>query len=191
MSKKTKITKEDLDAFYQAVAGTKPLTQKKVKLAPKKVLVRTQPLNTPQDPHDDFVLNETASLAEVDSESFLSYKQPGIADKFLRKLRKGQYNVEAILDLHGETSEGARNAVIHFLKQCLSQEIRVVLIIHGKGHHSQKPILKNKLNLWLRDIQNVLAFCSAAPLHGNRGAIYVLLKQLSYTQNDKNKGDLF
>ena len=92
-------------------------------------------------------------------------------------MRKGQYNVEAILDLHGMTVAKANAEVDRFLQQCLHQGIRIVLIIHGKGHHSQEPILKNKLNHWLRSIDGVLAFCSAAKEHGSRGASYVLLKR--------------
>jgi len=38
-------------------------------------------------------------------------------------------------------------------------------------------VLKNKLNLWLRQHNDVLAYCSARQSDGGAGAIYVLLKQ--------------
>ena len=71
----------------------------------------------------------------------------------------------------------AENTLDSFLQDCMRKHCRVVLIIHGKNRRSDTPILKNKLNEWLRHIHVVLAFCSAQPLHGSRGAVYVLLKR--------------
>ncbi|MEE9156926.1 MAG: Smr/MutS family protein, partial [Gammaproteobacteria bacterium] len=39
------------------------------------------------------------------------------------------------------------------------------------------PVLKNKLNNWLRQRDEVLAFCSTRPVDGGTGAVYVLLKR--------------
>lgn len=175
MAKKFKISQEDLDAFYKAVKGTKPLVKKKIRLSPGKS--HSQPSPSKDLSETLLRLNETLEVAEVKSEEWIVYKQAGISNKTLRKLRKGQYNVEAKLDLHGMSTDEAKKAVNDFLQHCLRKRFRIVLIIHGKGHHSQTPVLKNKLNLWLREIDVVLAFCSATPTHGSRGAMYVLLKR--------------
>ena len=176
MPKKTKIDQSDIDAFQEAVKGTKPLTQKKIRLTPPhKKTILTNPSSSNEKTH--FYFRESDTVDTVGSEAFIVYKQEGISNKTLRKLRKGQYNVEALLDLHGMTVEEAKAAIDHFLHECLSAQLRVVLIIHGKGQHKQVPVLKNKINHWLRDLEVVLAFCSAAPMHGSRGAIYVLLKR--------------
>lgn len=175
MPKKPKPDEEDIAAFRKAVAGIVPLPQKKVRIVSKK--------HSPREPtkakinEEAINLNEIDDLDEVSAEDFIAYKQESISNKILRKLRKGQYNVEAILDLHGMSVEQAKTAVTSFLQQCLHKGMRVVLIIHGKGHHKPMPILKNKLNHWLRKTHVVLAFCSAASFHGNRGALYVLLKR--------------
>jgi DNA-nicking Smr family endonuclease len=176
MRKKSKISQEDIATFQEAMNGVTPLkNNKKVRLKtganPRKLI---KPVRSDQD---DLPFSEAHDIDEVDGETFISYKQTGISNKSLRKLSKGQYNVDAILDLHGKSIEEAIKAVNSFLQQCLREGIRVVLIIHGKGRNSQMPILKNKLNLWLRELNAVLAFCSAAPTHGSRGAIYVLLKR--------------
>jgi DNA-nicking Smr family endonuclease len=155
--------------------GTKPLKQKKIRLSPTPPVRKTKP-RAAAPPSESLHLHETADVPPVAKEEYIAYKQTGISNKILRKLRKGQYNIEAILDLHGMTVEKANTAVDHFLQQCLREGKRIVLIIHGKGHHSQEPILKNKLNLWLRSTSSVLAFCSATPSHGSRGASYVMLK---------------
>jgi DNA-nicking Smr family endonuclease len=178
MPKKPKIEEDDLQSFYKAVEGTVPLKQKnkKIRLTPP---VKKAPMRKRRASDDDepIHLNQSLSIDTVQSEEFISYKNSAISNKTLRKLRKGQYNVEATLDLHGMTVDEAEAAVELFLQQCLQEGIRVVLIIHGKGRFSQMPVLKNKLNQWLRNIQSVLAFCSASPHHGSRGALYVLLKR--------------
>lgn len=178
MPKKTKISQEDLDAFLSAIKGTKPILQGKVKLGAP-ISTHKPKKNQPTPKKDLFSFNESLETDPVRGEQFIAYKHASVANKILRKLRKGQYNVDAILDLHGMTVEKAKTALDRFLHQCLHEGMRVVLIIHGKGHHSQMPILKNKLNHWLRTIDVVLAFCSALPSHGSGGATYVLLKRMT------------
>ena len=173
MPKKTKISPEELEAFQTAVAGTRRLVHKKVRLTPTSPPKKNR---LPDIQGDEYNLDNVPDVPSVQGEAFISYKHASISDKILRKLRKGQYNVEAILDLHGMSVERAKSAVSQFIQSCQQSDIRVLLIIHGKGHHSREPVLKNKLNAWLRNLDVVLAFCSAAISHGSRGAVYVLLK---------------
>lgn len=174
MTKKTKVSQEDIDDFYRALKGTKPLIQRKIRLFPK---TSARKPAKKFKAREDIELEEAVDIEIVGPETFITYKQPSISNKTLRKLRKGQYNVDAKLDLHGMTVEEARGAVTDFLQSCLYQSMRVVLIVHGKGVRSNMPILKNKLNHWLRNTNAVLAFCSAGTRHGSRGATYVLLKR--------------
>ena len=54
-----------------------------------------------------------------------------------------------------------------------------VRIVHGKGRGSGQrgPVLKQKVNRWLRQWDTVLAFVSTRQVHGGTGALYVLLRQ--------------
>lgn len=173
MPKKSKLSQEDLDTFQKAVQGTKPLTHGKVRLAEKKEKVSIK-----KQTFDDVpVFFDGGDPREyIQADDCIEYKCDGVSHKILRKLSKGQYNVEAVLDLHRQTIEEARIAVNHFLHECLQRRLKSVLIIHGKGKPGSLPALKNQLNYWLRQAQPVLAFCSAAPRHGGNGAVYVLLK---------------
>lgn len=177
MRKKLKITQGDITTFHQAVQGTKPLIHNKIRLT-------LSPPATPassegnKPPLETFSFGDTDYLTPVKGDEFIEFRRTSISYKILRKLRKGQYNVTATLDLHKMRVDEAKIAVDCFLQQCLDQGIRVVRIIHGKGHHSHTPVLKNKLNHWLREIDQVLAFCSATPADGNRGALYVLLRNV-------------
>jgi DNA-nicking Smr family endonuclease len=52
-----------------------------------------------------------------------------------------------------------------------------VRIIHGKGLRSgpSGPVIKRRIGRWLRRRNEVLAYCSARPVDGGTGAIYLLL----------------
>ena len=88
-------------------------------------------------------------------------------------------HIEAELDLHGLTAERAEPMLATFLAECQQQQIRCVRVIHGKGWGSRdnRPVLKSKVNYWLRQSDAVLAFCSATIEDGGTGALYILLKR--------------
>lgn len=173
MAKKPKISTDELSVFQDAVAGTRRHVHDKVSL---KAPVATKKIKPDADPHEGFNLDASLDLPDVAGEEALSYKESSISHIMLRKLRKGQYNVDAVLDLHGLTIEQAKTELVSFIRDCWREECRVVLVIHGKGTHGRAPVIKNMANKWLRQMDMVLAFCSAAIAHGGRGAVYVLLK---------------
>lgn len=109
----------------------------------------------------------------------LLFLRVGVQHTVFQKLRRGQYSIEAELDLHGMIVSVARESISEFLYRCRAKGVRCARIIHGKGRGSrhQKPILKVKLNKWLQQRDEVLAFCSARQVDGGTGAIYVLLKR--------------
>jgi DNA-nicking Smr family endonuclease len=177
MSKKSTLSEDDQQAFAEAMRGVKPLKHTKVNVpapAPKKMRkINTELL----DSEPDFYFSDYEKHELVDSEAKLEFYRPGIQHKIIRNLRKGQYNAEAVLDLHGNTVEEARIILGQFLSYCQQNGIRHVIIIHGKGRSHSKPIIKNKLNHWLRQTEQVLAFCSATKKDGSHGALYVLLRR--------------
>lgn len=107
----------------------------------------------------------------------LSYLRPGQPRRLLRRLRRGQFAIMAELDLHGKTVAAARDELSRFLMECRYRDIRCVRIIHGKGKGSTNrgPVLKGKVDRWLRQRDEVVAFCSAPSVDGGTGAVYVVL----------------
>ncbi len=176
MPKKPQLSDEEKDLFRDAMRGVKPLPHTKVTAPAAKPPARRKAKESPQD-DDIFAFSDYETLAEVGSEDILEFSRSGVQYKMLRKLRQGQYNVEALLDLHGKTVEEAREALGKFLLRCKQNKLRHVLVIHGKGRSNNKPILKNKLNNWLRQTDQVIAFCSATPKDGRGGALYILLRR--------------
>ena len=117
--------------------------------------------------------------AELETGDELLFKRVGIQHKVFKKLRSGNFSVEAQIDLHGMTVPVAKTALNTFLAECRNKNRKCIRVIHGKGMGSRegKPVLKNKVNHWLRQRRDVQAFCSARPIDGGTGAIYVLLSR--------------
>lgn len=174
MPKKNKPTTPDASSFRDAVKDVQPLIHNKIRLRRSITSSRSNP--QPKFMGEVFDFTNATALGKHQADDFISYKQSIVSNKTLRNLRKGQYNIEATLDLHGLSVDQAHEAVKAFITTCLERHIQVGLIIHGKGSREQEiPILKNQLDHWLRHAPAVLAFCSAAQKHGSHGAVYILL----------------
>ncbi|TPW14474.1 MAG: Smr protein/MutS2 [Halothiobacillaceae bacterium] len=179
MKRRTAITPEERDLFRREVGAVKPLVHSKVSLRspPPQPLPRQRWRDEQQVIHD--MMSDHLDIADVETGEELLFTREGISPLQMRKLRRGQFCITRQLDLHGLTADNARQALALFLQNCQLQQQRCVRIIHGKGHGSYHkiPILKNKVNRWLRQRDEVLAFCSALPNDGGTGALYVLLKR--------------
>jgi DNA-nicking Smr family endonuclease len=107
------------------------------------------------------------------------YAQPGLQTKVIRKLKRGQFRIDAELDLHAMTEGTARRTLVQFLNTCQQEGSRCVRVIHGKGLRSgtEGPVIKPMVERELGRRKQVLAFCSARPAHGGSGAVYVLLRR--------------
>ena len=123
---------------------------------------------------------DTFEPADSETGAELSFLRPGVQRAQFRKMRKGRFAIRGELDLHGMNTAEARRQVVAFIEASRRRGERCVRIIHGKGYNSpnQQPILKSKLNMWLRQCEGVLAFCSAPAGDGGTGAAYVLLGML-------------
>lgn len=109
----------------------------------------------------------------------LSYLKPGVQHGVFRKLRLGQYALEATLDLHRRTIEESRREILSFINDAYEMGLRCLLINHGKAMHGKDKFAKVKsyVNYWLPQFDCVLAYHSAQKHHGGTGAVYVLLKK--------------
>lgn len=114
----------------------------------------------------------------LDTGDEISFRRDGVPDNVLRKLKRGEYRVEEVCDLHGLRIEEAKAALREFLAVALTHNLRCVRIIHGKGKGSgpRGPVLKTAVNMILRKTAPVLAFTSARRVDGGTGAINVLLR---------------
>lgn len=115
----------------------------------------------------------------LDTDEALSFRRPGMGPDVVRKLRRGNWSIQGQLDLHGLRQGDAREALGQFIRDALKVGWRCVRVVHGKGLGSpgKTPVLKGKVQGWLVQKQEVLAFVQARPVDGGAGALVVLLTQ--------------
>jgi DNA-nicking Smr family endonuclease len=107
----------------------------------------------------------------------IAFRRDGVQDSVMRKLKRGEYRVEDVCDLHGLRVDEAKAALREFLAESLARRLRCVRVIHGKGMNPgpRGPVIKTAVNMILRKTGPVLAFTSARRVDGGTGAINVLL----------------
>nr|CAA6825710.1 MAG: DNA mismatch repair protein MutS [uncultured Thiotrichaceae bacterium] len=139
------------------------------------------PLKTMEDEQQALVdmFSDEYMPLDLQPGDVLSYMRPGIQHRVFNKLRRGEYRIAAELDLHGLNAKQARGYLAEFLVTIYPLQSECVRIIHGKGNRSDHrgPVLKIKVNNWLRQHDRVQAFHSARQVDGGTGAVYVLLKR--------------
>ncbi|MGI9134042.1 MAG: Smr/MutS family protein [Rhodoferax sp.] len=166
--------------FVAAVGAVRPLVApRKADLAP----APPAPLPRQRQRDEAAVLRETISdtldvSRLLDTDDLLSYRRSGVGPDVTAKLRRGEWSVQAQIDLHGLRSDAAREALGQFVRKAHQQGLRCVRVVHGKGLGSpgKTPVLKAKAQRWLVQKSEVLAFVQAAPAQGGAGALLVLLQ---------------
>jgi DNA-nicking Smr family endonuclease len=145
-----------------------------------------QPRPTPEPRQRE--LDEQAALAQamsddVDIESLLltddglSFRRDGVSQDVVARLRRGHWSIQAEIDLHGLRREEARDALAAFVRGATQRGLRCLRVVHGKGHGSpgRLPVLKAKVQRWLGQSAEVIAFAQASGPEGGAGALIVLL----------------
>ncbi|MFA5570868.1 MAG: Smr/MutS family protein [Sphaerochaetaceae bacterium] len=95
----------------------------------------------------------------------------------LKRLRRME--CEAELDLHGYTQHEAEQKIIEFLSESVSQQLRKVRIIHGRGLHSPEGVslLKDVAHRVLSQSRYVREYTQAPSRKGGSGATWVILQK--------------
>lgn len=122
---------------------------------------------------DDF---DAETLLHIDEH--LSFRRPGVSPEVVRKLRRGDWSIQAQLDLHGLRTDEARDSLGRFIREAHRHGLRCVRVVHGKGLGSpgKTPVLKGKVHSWMVQKNEVMAFVQARPAEGGAGALVVLLR---------------
>ncbi len=165
--------------FASAVGPVTPMP------APTRAHIRRPP---PSPEPLQRIADERAALREalsdeVDVESLLltddglSYRRPGVHPDVVTRLRRGQWAIQGQIDLHGLRRDEARDALALFIRDTARRGQRCVRVVHGKGNGSpgRQPVLKGKVQRWLAQCAEVLAFAQASGPQGGAGALIVLL----------------
>jgi len=188
-------TENDASAFQEAMKGVHPIVKDKY------VQVNTAarpPEPVIPEPEQD-VLQQLDNLVKY-GEGFVISNTPeymegtgrDIPPEFTERLHRGDFSIQAHIDLHGMGVAQAKGAIDTFLNQAIMSGKRAVLIIHGRGLSSPgEPVLKNKVSEWLTRShwrKWVIAFSSAQSYDGGTGATYVLLRHRAASKRSRKKG---
>lgn len=170
---------EEGGLFRRAMADARPLERSVVEPVKKRLEPRARFTRRDERAVLDESLAAPLDATEGGSGDSLSFCRPTVGRRTLRKLARGKFSIQDELDLHGMTVAEARESLKAFIAAALARRLTCVRVIHGKGLGSGHggPILKRKVDVWLRQWDAVVAFVSAKPVDGGTGALYVLLKR--------------
>lgn len=172
---------EDKLLFMQAMTGVTPIKDKNLadkthKISKPSVATLAKRASAEGDnANPSHQLSDMQALLNpVSGDAYLTYKVASLQNSIFSQLKQGKIRWYDAVDLHGSSIEEAREAISKLIFQARQNKENCVKIVHGKGADS---ILKTCVNGWLRQIPEVLAFCSAPNEQGGNGAVLVLLKQ--------------
>jgi len=187
MTSKQSVKPQDIELFRQLMRDVTPIVQNTAE--PTRTSRKRQQSAVSFNNETDRNTSTNVELitsgmdpVSISATDNLLFKRSGIQEKVFRKLRRGQFNISAVLDLHGMTAYKARIALDQFMARMSHTDGQsCIQIIHGKGYGSRDgfPVIKQNVQSWLQCNKNVLAYCSCRPQDGGTGAIYVLLKNMS------------
>lgn len=132
---------------------------------------------------DELAALQEAMSDEVDLETLLltddglSFRRPRVGADVVTRLRRGQWAIQAQIDLHGMRRDEAREQLAAFVRGAAQRGHRCLRVVHGKGLGSpgRQPVLKGKVQKWLAQSADVIAFTQATAPQGGAGALIVLL----------------
>ena len=144
-----------------------------VRAAPGKSIVHEDDEGSP-------VVGGVSAVAPVVEAKTKAVRRPSAPDDLSgqRRVRRGQHEIDARLDLHGHTQDTAHRELVDFLLWQASVGARCVLVITGKGRLGV-GILRSRLFDWIADpaLRPFIAgYAEAHARHGGAGATYVFLR---------------
>lgn len=112
------------------------------------------------------------------------HAQTGVDGALARRMRRGEIDIDARLDLHGLTQQEAHHALTVFIERSVDAGRRCLLLITGKGGGAEggegRGILKGLAPRWLRErplAERIAAITPAHRRHGGGGALYIYLRR--------------
>ena len=196
---KKKISSNDLKLWYQIADKVEPIkkkdnsdikNQEQSSIEAGRIVSRdvNQQIIKKKISKDKVAIKLAPSKVPIKKDELLKFT--GIHRRLEQKMSRGQIDIDSTLDLHGMTQEEAKHAIINFIKVANKNNLKIILIITGKGisiestntrnkNRYERGVLNKNLPAWLqmpevRDYVNGYRYANQK--HGGEGAYYILLK---------------
>lgn len=174
------VSDDDPDIFRRALSDAKPLrSSARAELPARKPKPRARFSRADEKNALRDSLEIDIDAMESGNADNLRFHRPTVGRRTMRQLARGKFAIQDEIDLHGMTVAEARQRLSDFIDNSVRTGRLCVRVVHGKGLGSghRGPVLKSKVNHWLRQWDSVLAFVSARQVDGGTGAVYVLLQK--------------
>ncbi|MEG9861133.1 MAG: Smr/MutS family protein [Parvularculales bacterium] len=169
------LTSQEQDLWQSVTAGVSPLSSP----------MREKPLKSSGRPRQE--LSPKTAIGKSAQKSGLmraNLMKDGLDGQTERRIRRGQINCEARLDLHGFRRRQAYKELMNFITRSRVRKLRCVLVITGKGPHTwgedPRGILRSLFMEWLENdtalSEHIIGSRPAHPRHGGSGAFYLWLR---------------
>ena len=160
---------EGMELFSALIEGIKPIEQNKRHFR--------APLKTKQEfeekerqIHADSYFSDTYQpLLPVTGP--MRWLKSGAESLELKRLRRGDYVPDLLLDLHGYRQSEAKLELAALLQACVKQQSQCCCVMHGYG----SGILKQQVPMWLAQHPQVVAFHQAPKEWGGDAALLILI----------------
>jgi DNA-nicking Smr family endonuclease len=189
-SRRSSASRADLDLWRTAMRNVTPLRE----TAGPPAAVETPPPEAPEPATASKPQPRSPKGAKARSDLPLigGHHPPGLDRSSAERLKRGKYQIDGRIDLHGMTQDRAHRALTDFIARAAGDGLRCVLVITGKGlrklaedeagrvRADELGILRNAVPRWLNEPPvraRILAFGPAQPRDGGGGALYVLLRR--------------
>ncbi len=182
------------EIFKKAMEGVTPIPR-------NKYVERIFQLAFPEssrDKEDAEILGKLTDLVKhgrgfnvADTPEYIEGTNYDVPQNIARRLHRGDYSIQAFVDLHGLLVQDAKEVFEKFLKWAVTTGKTGVLIVHGRGLSSpSEPVLKKKVIEWMTRgpwRKWVAAYSSARICDGGAGATYVLLRPRPVSKRSKRR----
>jgi DNA-nicking Smr family endonuclease len=185
------MARKDVDLFAAAMADVKPLAGRKRPAKTTAVIARPSLSLPPPSDGGGGPPSLMSGGRRGEATPELALDDQNFDRDIARALGRGKLVPQASLDLHGMTLAAAERAVSRFLDQATAQDLRIVLIVTGKGVRLDSGrLLGGRIRAeflgWLNRAENrarLRGVRPAHPRHGGSRAFYVLLRRRSSASN--------
>src|SRR5260221_240251 len=139
--------------FHDAVRDATPL-ESSARVRSKTDSPPPVPVQSLLDGHDALVESLAGALSwdqSIETGEEPSYLRTGLARDVLRKLRRGHWVVQDMVDLHGLNRQGARSLLAEFPGGCLKRRLRSDRVVHCKVLRLplRESVLEGQVQPWL------------------------------------------